>query len=49
MPVVKHQINLSTLFSESLLVKLGYLRNIKLMSFLDLIFSSVTLVINELL
>ena len=32
-----------TLFSESRLVKLVYLRNIKLMSLLDLTFSYVTL------
>ena len=42
-PVVKGQIYLFTLFSESRLVKLVYLRNIKLMSLLDLTFSYVTL------
>ena len=43
-PVVKCQIYRFTLCSESQLVKLVYVRNIKLISLLDLTFSSVTLV-----
>ena len=43
-PVVKREIYLFTLFPESRLVKLVYLKNIKLMSLVDLTFTSVTLI-----
>ena len=45
LPVVKRCIYLFTLISESRLIELVYLRNIKLISLPDLTFSSVTLVI----
>ena len=43
-PMVKRVIYVFTLYSESRLVKIVYLRNVKLMSLVDLTFSSVTLV-----
>ena len=43
-PMFKREIYVFMLFSESRLVKIVYLSNAKLMSLVDLTFSSVTLV-----